>query len=223
MGHKPKAITWPWQQSFRGYSAGRNSRIQRNPCPRELSARHADAQASVHRHHRRLSIVKRFWFPVRVRSCFGSFCETRVVAYDNDPGGCCKACRDNWGKIGAGATPAIRCLLPCGKKRLKVGPGRAFSKRGSQARTKRATIRRVIGATISTAGNATAQLASQAPNQCAGNAASIPSARQVAMPDTMADISPDRIKPKRIGANRAGIIPRPFFCKNSRRSKLKEE
>jgi hypothetical protein len=75
-------------------------------------------------------------------------------------------------------------------------------KRCDHARVRRVTMRRVMGASTRTAGKATAQLVAQTVAQCPGNAASSPRARAVAIPDTIADISPDRIRPKRMGAKR---------------------
>ena len=90
--------------------------------------------------------------------------------------------------------------------RMIAIPAGAASLGSDHTRTNRATMRRVIGATTKTAGKATAQLVIHDPNQWPGNSASTPKARHVAIPETMADIMPDRKKPKTMGANRAGII-----------------
>ena len=61
-------------------------------------------------------------------------------------------------------------------------------------------MRRVIGATTKTAGKARAQLGSQPLIQRPRNWASSGAARAVAMPETMKDMSPERMKPKRMWA-----------------------
>ena len=71
---------------------------------------------------------------------------------------------------------------------------------------RRATSRRVMGATTNTVGKATAQEMAQFGIQTNGIWAEIPMARAVESPETMKDISPDRMNPNRIGAKRAGIM-----------------
>jgi hypothetical protein len=70
----------------------------------------------------------------------------------------------------------------------------------------RATKRRVMGATTRTAGKATAQAKAQDDIHVPKNSGGRPMARRVAMAETMQDIRPDRMKPKRTGAKRAGIM-----------------
>lgn len=50
-----------------------------------------------------------------------------------------------------------------------------------------------------------AQLVAQLPSQSARKSPLMPTARHVEIPDTIKDISPDRINPKTIGEKRAGI------------------
>jgi hypothetical protein len=70
----------------------------------------------------------------------------------------------------------------------------------------RATSLRVMGATIRTVGKATAQAKAQEDIHVPKNSGGSPMARTVAMAETMQDMSPDRMKPKRTGAKRAGIM-----------------
>ena len=72
--------------------------------------------------------------------------------------------------------------------------------------TSRPTMRRVIGATNRTAGKATAHETAQLLIHSDGVPAPKPKARTVDSPDTIHDISPDKINLNRIGAKRAGII-----------------
>lgn len=69
----------------------------------------------------------------------------------------------------------------------------------------RVTNLRAMGATIRTAGKATIHDVIQLLPQ-RDSVKSMPVARKVAIPDTMQDIRPDRIKPNRTGANWVGII-----------------
>lgn len=70
----------------------------------------------------------------------------------------------------------------------------------------RATSRRATGATTITVGNEIGQASSHAPIQAPKTPGVGPSARSVAMPQTMQDISPEKTKLKRSGAKRAGIM-----------------
>ncbi len=78
-------------------------------------------------------------------------------------------------------------------------------------RTSFATILRVTGATTKTAGKATAQLGSHDPIQIEKKPGTKPNVSDVEMPDTMQDISPDKIKPNNAGAKRAGNIVHPIM------------
>jgi len=75
--------------------------------------------------------------------------------------------------------------------------------------TSRCTMRRVIGATSSTSGRAISHAMSQAPIQTFSRSAPGPDARMVEMPNTTRDISPDRMRPNKAGAKRAGSITTP--------------
>lgn len=74
----------------------------------------------------------------------------------------------------------------------------------------RATTRRAIGATIRIVGKARDQLKAQDVIHWPNIPSTNPSARRVAMPETTQDISPDTMRPKTIGAKRAGIIGDAF-------------
>ena len=73
------------------------------------------------------------------------------------------------------------------------------------SRTRRATMRRTSGATTRTVGNATAQEDIQDDPHKPMNVSLNPMARNVAMPETISDIIPDRRKPNRNGAARGGM------------------
>lgn len=70
----------------------------------------------------------------------------------------------------------------------------------------RATIRRVIGATTRTTQNATGQLKLQEIIHEPKKTSLRPMARNVAIPDTMHDIIPERMSPNKTCAKRAGNI-----------------
>lgn len=74
-------------------------------------------------------------------------------------------------------------------------------------------MRRVIGATTNTVGKATIQLNTHDVIHGAINGLPASSTRTVAINETIQDIRPDRIKPNRTGANRAGIIAKTSISK----------